>query len=130
MTEADRSRKSGVVLEKTYRFLLWLIPAVEKFPRSQKFLLGDRMQTLALDVQESLIEATYSRNPTPHLLACNLRLEKLRFLFRLAMDLRNPDVNRHESWIEPAMPTRIARVPAASPSGNLRLRAARASARA
>jgi len=81
MTETDRSRKSGVALEKTYRFLLWLIPAVEKFPRSQKFLLGERIQTLALDVQESLIEATYAKSPAAHLLACNLRLEKLRFLF-------------------------------------------------
>ena len=96
MTETDRSRKSGVALEKTYRFLLWLVPTVEKFPRAQKFLLGDRMQTLALDVQENLIEATYSRSPTPHLLACNLRLEKLRFLFRLAMDLHYLDLSRYE----------------------------------
>ena len=78
MAEADRSRRSGVALEKTYQFLLWLIPAVEKFPKSQKFLLGDRMQTLALDVQESLIEATYSKSPTAHLLTCNIRPEKLR----------------------------------------------------
>jgi hypothetical protein len=35
-----------------YRFLLWLVPTVEKFPRSQKFLLGDRIQTTALDVLE------------------------------------------------------------------------------
>jgi len=96
MTAPDHSRKSGVALEKTYQFLLWLIPAVEKFPKSQKFLLGDRMQTLALDVQESLIEATYSKSPAPHLLACNMRLEKLRFLFRLAMDLRYLDLNRYE----------------------------------
>ncbi|MCK6451062.1 MAG: four helix bundle protein [Alphaproteobacteria bacterium] len=40
-----------------YRFLLWLVPAVEKFPRSQKFLLGDRIQATALDVLERLIEA-------------------------------------------------------------------------
>jgi hypothetical protein len=93
---SDHSRKSGVALEKIYQFLLWLIPAVEKFPKSQKFLLGDRMQTLALDVQESLIEATYTKNPMPHLLACNLRLEKLRFLFRLAMDLRYLDLQRYE----------------------------------
>lgn len=92
----DHSRKSGVALEKTYQFLLWLIPAVEKFPRTQKFLLSDRMQTLALDVQEALIEATYSKNSAPHLLACNLRLEKLRFLFRLAMDLRYLDLKRYE----------------------------------
>ncbi len=76
--------------------MLWLIPAVKKFPLSQKFLLGDRMQTRALDVQESLIEATHSRNPTPHLLACNQRLEKLRFLFRLAMDLRYLELSRYE----------------------------------
>ena len=36
MTETDRSRKSGVALEKTYRFLLWLIPVVDKFPRSRR----------------------------------------------------------------------------------------------
>lgn len=96
MTEIDRSGKSGIALEKTYQFLLWLIPAVEKFPRTQKFLLGDRIQTLALDVQESLIEATYSKSPATHLLACNLRLEKLRFLLRLAMDLRYLDLKRYE----------------------------------
>ena len=93
---ADRSRRSGVALEKTYQFLLWLIPVVEKFPRTQKFLLGDRIQALALDVLESLIEATYAKSPTGHLLSCNLRLEKLRFLFRLAMDLRYLDLKRYE----------------------------------
>jgi hypothetical protein len=36
----DKNRQSGVVLEKTYQFLLWLIPAIEKFPRSQKFTLA------------------------------------------------------------------------------------------
>ena len=39
MTEA---RRTGPALERMYRFLLWLVPAVEKFPRRQKFLLGDR----------------------------------------------------------------------------------------
>jgi len=69
---------------------------VEKFPKTQKFLLGDRIQALALDVQESLIEATYSKNPQPHLTACNLRLEKLRYLIRLAKDLRHLDLRRYE----------------------------------
>jgi hypothetical protein len=55
------SRQGGPALESAYRFLLWLIPAVEKFPRSQKFLLGDRIQSTALDVLERLIEATYTR---------------------------------------------------------------------
>jgi len=32
------------------QFLLWLIPTVDKMPRSQKFTLGDRIQNTALDV--------------------------------------------------------------------------------
>lgn len=36
------SRQTAPVLEKMYQFVLWLVPTVEKLPRSQKFLLGDR----------------------------------------------------------------------------------------
>ncbi|MBI4742936.1 MAG: diversity-generating retroelement protein Avd [Betaproteobacteria bacterium] len=96
MTERDRSRSTGPALEKWYQFLRWLVPTVEKFPRTQKFTLGDRIQSGALDVLERLIEATYSRQATPLLAAANLGLEKLRFLFRLASDLRLLDLRRYE----------------------------------
>lgn len=83
-------------MEAHYRFLLWLVPTVEKFPKTQKFLLGDRIQTTALDILENLIDATYSRRRQQHLLAANLALEKLRFLFRLATDLRYLDLRKYE----------------------------------
>ncbi len=89
-------KTSGPALEACYRFLLWLIPTVEKFPRSQKFLLGDRIQTGALDVHEALVEATYTQTRECALDAANLHLEKLRFLFRLAFDLRCLDARRYE----------------------------------
>jgi hypothetical protein len=89
-------RRGGPALEKTYQFLLWLIPTVDKFPRAQKFLLGDRIQATAMDVLEGLVEATYSRQPNAALAGCNLRLEKLRFLVRLAKDLQHLDLRRYE----------------------------------
>jgi hypothetical protein len=76
MTEArgtDGRRRTGPALEAMYRFMLWLVPTVEKFPRSQKFLLGDRIQTTALDVLEQLIEATFTRARGSLLAAANLR---------------------------------------------------------
>ena len=79
-----------------YQFLLWLVPTLEKFPRSQKFLLGDRLQAQALGVLDSLIAATYSRERTAHLRAANLDLEKLRFGMRLAKDLQHLDFKRYE----------------------------------
>ena len=42
----DGARQNGPALEKAYQFALWLVPTVEKFPRSQTFLLGDRLQSL------------------------------------------------------------------------------------
>ncbi|MCY4467938.1 MAG: diversity-generating retroelement protein Avd [Thiotrichales bacterium] len=92
----DAARETGPALEAWYRFLLWLVPTLERFPRRQKFLLGDRIQGTALDVLESLVEATYTRNRESHLAQANLGIEKLRFLVRLAMDLEYLDSRRYE----------------------------------
>ena len=92
----DHARRTGPALEAHQQLLLWLVPTVEKFPRSQKFLLGDRIQSTALDVLDALIEATYSRDRRGHLARANLGLEKLRVLLRLAAALRHLDPRRYE----------------------------------
>lgn len=79
-----------------YRLLLWLNPTAERFPQSQKFLLGDRTQACALDVLERLIEATYQRERRKTLTKANLGLAKLRILCRLAHELRHLDYRRYE----------------------------------
>lgn len=89
-------RQTAPVLEKTYQFVLWLVPTVDKFPRAQKFLLGNRLQSAALDVLEGLVEAAYTKGRGPILARVNLGLEKLRFLFRLAKDLHYLDLHRYE----------------------------------
>jgi 23S rRNA-intervening sequence protein len=90
------ARSGGPALEAMYQFLLWLIPTLEKFPRSQKFQLGDRLQTESLAVLDKLIEATYTRERLALLRAANMSLEKLRFGVRLAKDLRHLDLKRYE----------------------------------
>lgn len=95
-TLRDGARETGAALESWYRFLLWPVPTLERFPRGQKFLLGDRIQGTALDVLDSLIEATYTRARDTHLTRANLGIEKLRFLVRLAMDLEYLDPRRYE----------------------------------
>ncbi len=93
---ADNARATGPALERAFQFLVWLVPTVDKFPRSQKFLLGDRIQATSLDVLERLIEATYTKTRARALHDANLAIEKLRFLFRLAHELRYLDGRRYE----------------------------------
>ena len=75
-------------ITRCYDLILWLVPALDKFPRARKFSLGDRMEKLALDILELLIEAKYARVKSSMLAEANLKLEKLRFLVRLSKDLR------------------------------------------
>ena len=92
----DNARRTGPAVEAHQQLILWLVPTVEKFPRSQKFLLGDRILTTALDVLEALIEATYTRDRRSHLARANLGLEKLRVFMRLAAELEHLDLRRYE----------------------------------
>ena len=92
----DGARETGPAVELHYRFILWLVPTLDRFPRAQRFLLGDRIQGTALDVLEALVEATYTRRRASHLSRANLGVEKLRFLLRLAHDLRHLDHRRYE----------------------------------
>jgi len=45
------------VLTKTDDFIKWFLPKIEKFPRNYKFLFGDRLVEIRLDLLENLIEA-------------------------------------------------------------------------
>lgn len=93
---ANNARRTGPALEAMYQFLLWLVPAVDKFPRNQKFVLGDRIETAALDVLDALIAATYTRGRDSLLSDANLGLERLRFFMRLSCELRLIDTRRYE----------------------------------
>ena len=93
---ANNARATGPALEAMYGVLLWLIPTVEKFPRKQKFVLGDRIESTALDVLELLIGATYTKSRDKMLTEANLGLERLRFFMRLSFELRLIDTRRYE----------------------------------
>lgn len=67
-------------------FVKWLLPATEKFPKRVRFTLSSRIDNLALDVVEDLVEARYSRRKTEYLKNINLKLERLRVLLRLCHD--------------------------------------------
>ena len=75
------------VIQSLYDLMLWYFKRVEKFPRSQRFVVGDRVEVLLLDILDLLIEAKYSSDPTGSLRRANVALDRLRYLTRLSVDL-------------------------------------------
>jgi len=37
----DNSKRTGAAIEVHYRFVVWLMPTIEKFPKSHKFTIGN-----------------------------------------------------------------------------------------
>lgn len=77
-------------------FLDWLLPVTERFPKKIRFTFTERLNNLALDVVEDLIEARYTRQKAPLLQRANLRLEKMRVLLRIAQQQHYLDYRRYE----------------------------------
>jgi len=49
--------KEITALTKVYSLLLWLIPVLEKFPRTQKFMLGDRIESFLMDIMDLIMRS-------------------------------------------------------------------------
>ena len=76
------------VLERTYDFVKWLVPAVTQFPRQQRYLLGERLELAALDLLDLLVEARLV--PETRLMTLRkaaVRVDRLLYLLRLSHDL-------------------------------------------
>ena len=46
-----------VIFTQTHDLLTWLLPQCERFPKSQRFVVTERLQASALDFQEAIFEA-------------------------------------------------------------------------
>ncbi len=68
-----KTAKEVTALTRTYDLILWSIPDLEKFPKGQKYLLGDRIERLLLEVLELLIQAVYTKNKLGFLKACRFQ---------------------------------------------------------
>lgn len=77
-------------LRKRYQdFLCWLFPLLARFPKIQKFILGEKIGKLALDIMELLVVLQYSPAAIRQeiLKKLNLKLELFRSLMYLAYQL-------------------------------------------
>jgi len=76
------------VITSAYDFIKWAIPHIAKFPRNQRYTLGERIENKLFCLLELLIEAQYSKDKANVLKQANLGIEQIRYLFRLSHDLR------------------------------------------
>lgn len=83
-------------VEACHQALLWLIPTLDKLPRSRRFTLGERIESALLEVLEALVQAAYRKDKLAFLSQANGRLQVARHLWRLCHELKLIDTRRYE----------------------------------
>jgi hypothetical protein len=95
MRKAMKKSEELTVITKTYDLILWCCNHTSKFPRSHRFVLGERIECNLYSLLETLVRAKYTKQRQRLLEEANLNLEVLRFQMRQAKDLQCLKVNSY-----------------------------------
>jgi len=73
---------------RTFDLLAWLLPALQKFPKEQRFILAARVHAAAFNFYEAITAASLSKKKAEYLEQADIELQKLRLYLRLSQRLQ------------------------------------------
>ena len=77
-----------------------MYPLINKFPKKQRFILGQQLENTLLDILKGIIQANQGSNKLETLKRVSIDLDKFRILYRLAKDLRFMSIRQYQFGAE------------------------------
>jgi len=97
----DRPAVSDLsVAEEYYNLVLWFFPKLMNFPRDRQTVLADRIEKLLMENLGILTEVACSDDRADGLKAVNVRLEQLRYMVRLAKDMKYISIEEYDYFVK------------------------------
>ena len=93
-TKTHRTQRGITMIEdmkifhKTYEFIKWVHTLLNKFPKSEKYTMAQKIENTALNFLESIIQSNNDFDKKFSLQKAIIELDKLRIFFRLSKDLQ------------------------------------------
>ena len=84
------------IFHKTYEFIKWLHTLLNKFPKSEKYTMAQKIENTSLNFLESIIQSNNDFDKTESLKKAIVELDKLRIFFRLSKDLQFISFDQYE----------------------------------
>lgn len=86
-----------ILFQKSYDFLLWLYPLVNRLPKHHRAVLGKQIEELGISILLDTISANSARGArrTELQMVISTEIDKLRILLRLTKDLRCMSVKQY-----------------------------------
>ena len=85
----------SLLFQKSYELVKWIYPAVNKFPKSQRLVLSQRIENTSIKILEAIISLSYkdSKLVRKQIL---FEIQKLQILMRISKDLSFLDFKKYE----------------------------------
>jgi hypothetical protein len=74
------------VIQKTYDFIKWYVPILNRLPRDHKYAIGGRITSGLYELLEGFVTARYARQKVEILEPLNTQIDLLRLQTRLLQD--------------------------------------------
>jgi len=85
------------IYQKHYDLMLYAIPLINKYPKSQRYVIGQQTMNLMLDIARSIMQANREKGKyrLRTLWQIDGKLDEFRLLIRLAKDLHMLPVKQY-----------------------------------
>jgi len=78
-----------IIYQRLYDVILYAFPILNRFPKSQKFVLAQQIQNALLDTVKLVVRANVQRDKRATLIELDIQLDMARLLIRVAHDLKS-----------------------------------------
>jgi hypothetical protein len=91
-----------LIFQKTYDFILWFYPIINRIPKSHRLILGRQMEELAISLLILVIRANKTKDQDRLILQLKISddLDCLRILVRLTKDLHFMSILQYQHTAE------------------------------
>lgn len=85
------------IFQKTYDFLLWSKPTVQRFARVHKYSLGVQLESEVIELLKQIVRANFKRGGKgKEIEDCFVSYEIIKILIRLSKDYQLINVKQYE----------------------------------
>ncbi len=89
-----------VLFQKAYAYFVWLFPLIGKFPKNQRFVLGQHIESECLSLLQTIVKFQISKTKREFITPIQLHFDMLHIYMRLAKDLHFISVKQYSVNVE------------------------------
>ncbi len=84
-----------ILFQKTYDYFVWVFPIVARFPKQQRFVIGQEIEHEGIALLRSIVALQHAQDKKDILISISDSLQMMHIYMRLAKDVRLTSIKHY-----------------------------------